>query len=180
MKIFITGFLITCSTLCSATQKCSIKSTDLNFITPKADNIANTYWQDNKEDGESIKRLYITYKDGSTAVIKHKFCSEYKFEAVYYREEQEQTNSTEKIKTSLTTFLSYVAHKDNMQKKAIKTMMAELDKYTFVPDEAIGATYNGHDSVYGDASYSILYSPLNYSAIYSAAISVKVGIGGIH
>ncbi len=180
MKIFITGLLITCSTLCSAEQKCSIKSTDLNFVTPKADNIANTYWQNDKGDGESVKRLHITYKDDSTAVIKHKFCSEYKFEAVYYMEERAQTNSTDKIKTSLTTFLSYVAHKDSTQKEAIKTMMAELDKYTFVPDEAIGATYNGHDSVYGDTSYSILYSPLNYSAIYSAAISVEVGIGGIH
>lgn len=180
MKHFITGLLIICSAICNAEQQCSIKSTDLNFVTPKADSITNTYWQDDKENGESVKRLFITYKDGSTAVIKHTFCSEYKFEAVYYMEEQEQTNSTEKIKTSLTTFLSYVAHKDNMQKKAIKTMMAELDKYTFVPDEVIGATYNGHESVYGDTSYSILYSPLNYSAIYSAAISVEVGIGGIH
>jgi hypothetical protein len=180
MKIFITGLLITSSTLCSAKQKCSIKSTDLNFVTPKADNIANTYWQDDKEDGESVKRLHITYKDGSTAVIKHKFCSEYKFEAVYYMEEQEQTNSTEKIKTSLILFLSYVAHKDSSQKEAIKTMIAELDKYTFVPNEVFGATYNGHDQAYGDTGYSILYSPINYSSIYSSAISVEMGIGGIH
>lgn len=180
MKIFIAGLLITCSTLCSAEQKCSIKSTDLNFFTPKADNIANTYWQYDKEDGESVKRLHITYKDGSTAVIKHKFCSEYKFEAVYYMEERAQTNSTDKIKTSLTTFLSYVAHKDSTQKEAIKTMFAELDKYTFAPDEVFGATYNGHDPAYGDTGYSILYSPMNYSSIYSSAISVEMGIGGIH
>ena len=180
MKFLPLLLFITMSSPTYASNKCDIKSTDLHFVTPKDDNIANTYWQDNQEDGESVKRLYITYKDGSTAVIKHKFCSEYKFEAVYYMEEQEQTNSTEKIKTSLTTFLSYVAHKDNMQKKAIKKMMTELDKYTFVPDEVIGATYNRNDSVYGDTSYSIIYSPLNYSAIYSAAISVEVGIGGTH
>ena len=69
---------------------------------------------------------------------------------------------------------------DETTQKAIKTMMTELDKYTFVPDEVFGATYNGHESVYGDTSYSVLYSPLNHSAIYSAAISVEVGIGGIH
>ncbi|WP_331347122.1 hypothetical protein [Cellvibrio sp. UBA7661] len=180
MKFLPLLFFIAMSSPTYASSKCSIKSKDLNFITPKANNIANTYWQDSNENGESVKRLHITYKDGSTAVIKHTFCSEYKFEAVYYTEEQEQTNSTDKIKASFTTFLSYVAHKDNMQKKAIKSMMAELDKYTFVPDEAFGATYNGHESVYGDTSYSVLYSPLNYSAIYSAAISVEVGIGGIH
>lgn len=180
MKIFITGLLITCSTLCSAEQKCSIKSTDLNFVTPKADNIANTYWQNDKEDGEVIKRFFVTYKDGSTAVIKHKFCSEYKFEAVYYMEERAQMNSTDKIKKSLTTFLSYVAHKDSTQKEAIKTMFAELDKYTFVNDEVFGATYNGHDPAYGDTGYSIIYSPMNHSSIYSSAISVEMGIGGIH
>lgn len=180
MKIFITGLLITCSTLCSAEQKCSIKSTDLNFVTPKADNIANTYWQNDKEDGEVIKRFFVTYKDGSTAVIKHKFCSEYKFEAVYYMEERAQMNSTDKIKTSLTAFLSYVAHKDSTQKEAIKTMFAELDKYTFVNDEVFGVTYNGHDPAYGHTGYSIIYSPMNYSSIYSSAISVEMGIGGIH
>lgn len=180
MKFLTFLLLIAISSSTYASNICNIKLKDLNFVTPKAANITNTYWQDDKEDGEVIKRLFVTYKDGSTAVIKHKFCSEYKFEAVYYMEKQEQTNSTEKIKTSLATFLSYVAHKDNMQKKAIKTMMAELDKYTFVPDEVFGATYNGHESVYGDASYSVLYSPLNHSAIYSAAISVEVGIGGIH
>lgn len=170
------------STLCSAQENphCKFKEKDLTFTTPKAENIANTFWQDGEENNEVVKRLYITYENGSTAIIKHKFCSEYKFEAVYYTKEIEPKNSTEEIKTSLITFLSYVAHKDSTQKEAIKTMMAELDKYTFVSSEVTGATYNGHDPAYGDTGYSIIYSPLNYSSIYSAAISVEMGIGGIH
>lgn len=180
MKLLTFLLLIAMSSSTYAINKCNIKSKDLNFVTPKSQNIANTYWQDDKKDGEVIKRLFVTYKDGSTAVIKHKFCSEYKFEAVYYMEERVKTNSTDKIKTSLITFLSYVAHQDSTQKEAIKTMIAELGKYTFVNDEVFGATYNGHDPAYGDTGYSILYSPMNYSSIYSSAISVEMGIGGIH
>lgn len=180
MKSLTFLLFIAMSSSTYASNKCNIKLKDLNFVTPKAENIANTYWQDDKEDGEVIKRLFVTYKDGSTAVIKHKFCSEYKFEAVYYMEERAKTNSTNQIKTSLTTFLSYVAHKDSTQKEAIKTMFAELDKYTFVNDEVFGATYNGHDPAYGDTGYSIIYSPMNHSSIYSSAISVEMGIGGIH
>lgn len=162
------------------THNCKVTEKNLNFQTPKSNDIANTFWQEDKEGDETVKRLQITYKNGSIAVIKHRFCETYQFEAVYYTEERETKNSTEKIKTSLTTLLSYVAHKDSTQKEAIKTMIAELDKYTFVSDEVTGATYNGHDPAYGDTGYSILYSPLNYSSIYSAAISVEMGIGGMH
>lgn len=180
MKYLIVVLLITYSAFCGAKQNCNITSKDLNFFTPKADNITNTFWKDSNEEGESVKRLYVIYKNGSTAIIKHRFCSKYKFEAVYYMEERERTNSTKKIKSSLILFLSYVAHKDSTQKEAIKTIIAELDKYTFVPDEVTGATYNGHDPAYGDTGYSILYSPMNHSSIHSSAISVEMGIGGIH
>jgi hypothetical protein len=180
MKVIITTLFITNSIFSDSALACSITPKDLNFVTPNRNGITNTFWQDEKQEDETVKRLYITYKDGSTAIIKHRFCSTYQFEAAYYMEEKDRVTSTKKIKTSLTKFLSYVAHKDSTKKEAIRHMIAELDKYSFAPDEIAGVTYNGHDPAYGDTSYSITYFPINYSSLHGSAIFVGMRIGGMH
>lgn len=163
-----------------AESDCEIKAKDLTFATPKLDDIANTFWQDGKEGNETVKRLHIAYKDGSTTVIKHRFCNTYKFEAAYYMEEQNRPASKDDIKKKLNELLPYIAHKDNTQKQAVNSMLAQLAEQQFDQGEIFGAAFNGHESVYGDTSYSILYFPNNYSSLHSAAIYMDVGIGGIH
>ncbi len=180
MKSLTFTLFLTISASVYAGEKCSISAKDLNFTTPKSEKIANTFWQEDQEAGEAVKRLFIAYIDGSSAVIKHRFCDTYKFEAAYYMEDQNRTVSTDDIKNKLTELLPYIAHKDDMQKKAVNSMLAELAEQQFDQGEILGAAYNGHESVYGDTSYSILYFPINYSSLHSAAIYMDVGIGGIH
>ena len=180
MKFFIAALTITSCSFCNAAEKCKITEENLNFSAPKSKTIYKSYWQDSKEGNETIKRLHIAFEDGSTATIKHRFCDLYKFEAAYYMEEQNRAASTNDIKNKLNELLPYIAHKDDMQKKAVNSMLAELAEQQFDQGEILGAAYNGHKSVYGDTSYSILYFPINYSSLHSAAIYMDVGIGGIH
>lgn len=180
MKFLYAILFLTISSASSATEKCGISTKDLTFSTPTSENIANAFWQESKQGNETIKRLSITYKDGSIAIIKHIFCSTYKFEAAYYMEEEGKPESIEAIKKKLKYSLFYVAHKDNTQKKAIDKMITELNQSDFDLGEIVGATYNGTDSVYGDTEYSIIYLPINHSSLHNAAIFVEIGIGGIH
>jgi len=180
MKLLYLILFIVLSSTSQAETKCMISTKDLTFNTPKAQDIANTFWQEEKEGQETIKRLNITYRDGSIAVIKHQFCSTYKFEAAYYMEEKGKPKSMEEIQKKLRLSLTYVAQKDNTQKKAIGKMIAELNESSFDSSEIVGASYNGFDSAYGDTGYSIIYFPINHSSLHSAAIFVEVGIGGVH
>ena len=180
MKLLTLAILIITSSICYADPKCQVTAETLTFVTPKSSDITNTFWQDDKEGLEAVKRLHISYNDGSTAIIKHRFCSIYSFEVAYYVENRKNLTSIETLRSKLKTFIGYAAHADSTRQDAIKIMIDELNENGFDPSEIIGVSYNGFDPSYGDTGYDFMYFPIEHSSLHRAAIFVEIGIGGMH
>lgn len=168
------------SSLCCADYKCEISTKNLSFPTPKSNDIANTFWQDDKDGHETIKRLHITYKDGSVAVLEHKFCSMYNFEVAYYVAERGALNTTESIQEKAKYFLTYASIQGGDQQEAIETMAQNLSKKKFTTENEATTGYDGSHPQYGRAEYVIDYYPLGAASIHEAAISFYMGLGGMH
>ncbi len=180
MKNILIIYLACFASLSYANNDCDISSKLLKFKTPESNDIANIFWQDDKDGYETIKRLHITYKDGSIAVLEHKFCSMYNFEVAYYVADRELIENTDLIQKKAKYFFTYAAIQGGDQEEAIETMAVNLHENKFNPEKEAAIGYSGHHPQYGSAEYSIDYYPLGSASIHKAAITFYVGIGGMH
>lgn len=181
MKILYLALLITLSASCSADNgKCSITTKSLNLTTPKSADIVNSFWQNDEDGEETIKRLAVIYKDGSVAMIEHKYCSMYNFEAAYYVKDKSNVNTTDAIRETLNSLFAYAALKDNSQKNAIHAMTQRLKEKNFNPDNSIGTGHDQSNESNQNTEYSISYLPIEDSSLHEAALFVYMGIGGMH
>lgn len=160
--------------------KCSITTKSLNLTTPKAANIVNSFWQDDKDGDETIKRLTVNYKDGSIAIIEHKYCSMYNFEVAYYARDSESINTTDAIRATLTSLFAYAALTDNSQKSAINAMVERLNEKKFDANSNITTGFDQSNESNQNTEYSISYLPIEDSSLHEAALFVYMGIGGMH
>ena len=180
MKKFCFILLLITTPLCFADYECEYTTNKLNFITPNSSDIVNTFWQNDKNGYETIKRLYITYTDGSTAVIEHKFCTVYNFEVAYYTSSRNRLPSTAAIEKKMKLFFTYASLQDGSQQESITTMIEALNKKKFTPEKSIAIGHRGFDPEHGDAEYSIHYQPLGDVAIHKAALTIYMGLGVMH
>jgi hypothetical protein len=184
MKLLYLTLLITLSASCSAgtadNGKCSITTKSLNLTTPKSANIVNSFWQDDEDGEETIKRLTINYKDGSIAMIEHKYCSMYNFEVAYYVKDKGSVKTTDAISETLNSLFAYAALTDNSQKSAIQAMTQRLKEKKFNPDNSVSTGYDQSNESNQKSEYSISYLPIEDSSLHEAALFVYMGIGGMH
>lgn len=182
MKNFAFFSLIFACSLCSAKNKCTLSTEDLNLATPTHQDIANTFWQDNKnkDSNESIKRLFITYKDGSFAIIEHKYCLMYNFEAAYYSADKSKLSTTKAIQTKTEQLLAYASIKDSNQHESISELISKLNMKKFNAEKNITSSAYGFLPDYGDSEYSLDYVSLGDVSVHQAALFVYMGIGGMH
>jgi hypothetical protein len=184
MKTLYLTLLIILSASCSAgtadNSKCSITTKSLKLPPPKSADIVNSFWQDDIDGEETIKRLTINYKDGSVAMIEHKYCSMYNFEVAYYVKDKNKVNTTDAISEILNSVFAYAEFKDNSQKNAINAMIQRLKEKKFTPDSNISTSYDQSNDSNQNTEYSISYLPIEDSSLHEAAVFVYMGIGGMH
>ena len=180
MKTITLVLLATFSHFCLADYECDYSTKNLTFKTPESADIENTFWQDDQEGYETVKRLYLTYKDGSIAVLEHKFCSVYNFEVLYYFSDRNLFSKTEEIQKKMNYFFSYASLIDTEQQEAIDSLIEHFNKNNFNPDKTMTRGYSGFAPELGDSSYFLGYYPLGEISVHEAALRMYMGIGGVH
>lgn len=182
MKNLVFILLLATSGHCFASQECIFETKKLTFETPKSHDIVNTFWQDDrdKDSDESIKRLFISYKDGSFAILEHKYCLMYNFEAAYYLADKSKLSSIKAIQAKTEQLLAYASIKDSNQHESIGELISTLNGKKFNAERNITSSAYGFIPAYGDSEYSINYFPLGDVSVHQAAFFVYMGIGGTH
>ena len=163
-----------------APLNCKIAEKSLQFKTPTSSDITHTLWQESNEENETVRRLYITYKDGSVAVLEHKYCSTYNFEVAYYVGDKSKLSTTKEVQKKAESFFSYASLSDSSQHEAITTMIRTLNERKFDAEKKIATGYRGFDPKHGDTEYSIDYFPLGDVSVHQAALFVYMGLGVMH
>lgn len=184
MRIIISllffSFTVACHAEKGTEQDCQFKYSNINLITPKADNIINSYWQKDTDGYESVDRLYVSYKDGSTAIIEHKYCSMYNFEIAYYTSNKSSVSNIENLTHTLETMFSYAGIKDDTINSALADMKEKLQIKKFTPTQAIAVSADESNSDNQRVDYSVSYMPIEDSSLHEAALFIYMGIGGEH
>lgn len=181
MKLSMSTLLLLLSIFCYAENSslsCDITKETLNLSTPTADNIANTFWQEGHDGYEKVNRLHILYKDGSVAVLEHKYCIMYNFEVAYYS--SNALSESRDIVELFENFLTFSGAQDASGKKAAAAINKRLDEKGFNSGRAVATTYDGSTSNNQLVEYSISYQPLEDSSLHKSAVFIYLGIGGEH
>lgn len=166
--------------MCYAKKECKYTTKNLTFPNPTSKNIANIYWQDTKEGYETIKRLYISYKDGSLALIEHKFCSMYNFEAAYYVKEKQEFEKISDIEKEIKSFFKYSSIQDNTLSEALEIMKANMIEKRFDFEKGLFTNHYDSNEHHQLAEFQIEYLPLVDTSFHDAALFIYMGIGGMH
>jgi hypothetical protein len=184
MKIILSFLFLSLTVACHAEKnsqhECQFGPSNIELTTPKADNIINSSWVKDSDGYESIDRLYVNYKDGSVAIIEHKYCSMYNFEIAYYARDKSSFADAEKIAATLGTLLSYSAIKDDTIGSALTDIKEKLKGKKFNSSQAVTADVNESNSDNQQVEYSVSYLPLEDSSLHKAALFFYMGIGGEH
>ena len=182
MRIIISLLLATITISCHAEKpkKCDFTSQNIKLITPNAENIANSFWQKDVDGYEVIDRLYVNYKNGSVAVIEHKYCSMYNFEVAYYSKDKSEFSDTTNLEKTLKGLFSTVAISDKKTQSSITTMISRLEEKKFNSNHPAATAYDDSTEDLKRAEYSISYTPIEDSSLHKAALFVYMGIGGEH
>lgn len=184
MKSLVSFLLLTLAVACHAetdgTHECPLTSKKLSFITPTSDNIANAFWQTGTDGYESVDRLHIVYKNGSVAVVEHKYCSMYNLEIAYYANKMDEFSDIKRFEETLKHFFTYSAIQDADGQKAISAMTKRFIEKGFRADSALTTGYEGSTQDNKRAEYSLSYVPVEDSSIHKAALFIYMGIGGEH
>src|SRR5690606_26806479 len=170
MKSLVSFLLLTLAVACHAetdgTHECPLTSKKLSFITPTSDNIANAFWQTGTDGYESVDRLHIVYKNGSVAVVEHKYCSMYNFEIAYYVNKVDELSGIKELEKTLKRFFTYSAIQDVDIQKAISAMTMRFTEKGFNADGALTTGYEGSTQDNKKAEYSLGYVPVEDSSIH--------------
>lgn len=179
-SVLLLTFIVTCRAEKGSTDTCSLTGDNLNFFTPTSDNIANIFWQEDVDGYESLNRLHIVYKNGSVAVVEHKYCSMYNFEIAYYAREKSEFSDVPQLKKLLEELLGYAAIKDARTQAAISVMVKQLENKGFDADSALATAHDDSTQDNKRAEYSLSYLPIEGSSLHNAALFIYIGIGGEH
>lgn len=184
MRIIISLLFFSLTVAChaekSTEQDCQFNSSNINLITPKADNIIHSYWQKDTDGYESVDRLYVSYKDGSIATIEHKYCSMYNFEIAYYTSNKSSVSNIENLTRTLETIFSFTGIKDDTINPALADIKEKLQTKKFTPAQTITIGADESNSDNQRVEYSISYMPIEDSSLHKAALFIYMGIGGEH
>ncbi len=168
--IILTLLLIITSPLLakSAENHCEYKK---GFVAHKQitdKNVSNYHWDEriSSESNEQITTLYLTYKNGDTAIIEHKYCIMYNFEVSYLVADPDFSDSQKNIgKLMAQIFKQYAV------KKIIFTPPLE--------NILKNKTYDFDFSGYNNVELFIEQQPLTKGSTFSHMITFYIGIGGI-
>ena len=184
MKIIISLLLAAITMSCHAEKntdhKCTLTDKKINLITPTTKDIANSFWQKDVDGYESIDRLYINYKNGSVAIIEHKYCSMYNFEVAYYSKEKDDFSDIGNLTETLQGFFKLSAFSDKKMQSSINAMIERLKEKNYSPDTSVSTAYDDSTEDSKRAEYSIGYVPIEDSSLHKGALFIYVGIGGEH
>ncbi len=178
--IILTVLTVSCYADKNSKQGCDYTKASLKLTTPKAENIAQTYWQTDREDYESIDRLFVVYKTGAMAVFEHKYCSMYNFEVAYYSRDGSELSDLPSFEKTLRTLFSVASFSDAKIQESIPAMMKQISENKFDSSEISSASYDGSTEDAKRAEFSISYLPVEDSSLHRAALFVYMGIGGEH
>lgn len=184
MKLLTAIILLALTASCHAEknsmQDCNYTKASVKLTTPKAENIAQSYWQTNVEDYESIDRLFVIYKTGSIAIFEHKYCSMYNFEVAYYSRDGGEFSDIASLEKTLRTLFSAASFSDVKTQKAVPAIIEQMKENKFDPSEVSSAAYDGSTEDAKRAEFSLSYIPIEDSSLHKAALFVYMGIGGEH
>ena len=184
MKLLTSLLLLTLTAACHAeksrTPTCSLRIENLNFVTPTSDNIESTFWQKDVDGYESINRLHIAYKDGSVAVVEHKYCLMYNFEIAYYASTTNELSDGKKLSEILKSFFNYSAVQDTSIQNAVSAIIKRFEEKGFDADSALATAHDDSTQDNKRAEYSVSYMPIEDSSLHRAALFIYMGIGGEH
>lgn len=167
-----------CNAETSAKNSCQFSKNNINLTTPKSPEIINTHWQESNEGNETVNRLYLSYVDGSMAVIEHKYCSMYNYEVAYYSANKNSASTIESMANRLTELLSYAALKAELSEPPQNTIKEKLKDKGFEKDSEISFGFHSSDSKNQLVEYSFSYAPNEQSSIHRNSTFIYMGIGG--
>lgn len=182
MRLVISLLLAAITISCHAEKNstCEFTSKNVKLVTPKGENIANSFWQKDVDGYEAIDRLYVNYKNGSVAVIEHKYCSMYNFEVAYYSNDKSEFSDIANLEKTLKGLVSAAAFSDKKIQSSITAMISRLEEKKFTANRPAATAYDDSTENSKRAEYSISYTPIEDSSLHKAALFVYMGIGGEH
>lgn len=182
MKLVFLFLLVILTSACQADEKvkndCVFTHENLNLSTPKGLDLDQAFWQKDLDGSEKIDRITMLFKDGSVAVIEHKYCSMYNFEVAYYTDNQAKFSDTKKLNATLKNLYSLSAIQDKSLDVAINTMTNRLQEKGYSEEQAIGTGYDSSTEKNQKVEFSLSYQPLDDSSIHKAALFIYMGVGG--
>ncbi len=153
-------------------------NTEENSCTYKAGYIAhkqitekniNFYkWVDriSKDNGEYITTLYITYDNGNTVTIEHKYCDMYNFEVSYFVADPDFSYSKENISGIMTQYFElYSVKKLSFTPTLDMILKNNLKDFKYSGNERVELIIEQH--------------PLTSAGTYRRLINFYIGIGGM-
>ena len=179
MKCVIAALLIMSSTFCNAEPKCEYTTKKLSFPNPTSAEVDNIFWQDAEDGYETIKRLYISYKDGSTAVIEHKFCSMYNFQIAYYTKDKESLKQPDQVYRKMKSLFGYSSVKDDTLREAIEVFNKNLVEQEYDYEKEFFTNHDDSNEKNQGVEFQLEYLPIEGPALHEAALFIYMGIGGI-
>lgn len=184
IKTIAAFFLAITSVLCcaeeSSHQKCSYAKEDMKLVTPKDNNIVNSYWVNDVDGYETVDRLFVNYKNGSTAVIEHKYCSMYNFEVAYYSRDSSEFSNPASLEKTASALFELAAFSDNKTRNALQLLIKKLREKKFSYLEASSATYESSTEDSKRLESTLSYLPIEDSSLHKSALFIYMGIGGEH
>jgi len=182
MKILAAIVLLAITVSCHAeknvTNDCNYKKVNLKLTTPQEENIAHSYWQTDTDGYESIDRLFVIYKNGSVAIIEHKYCSMYNFEVAFYSREATEFSDAISFEKTFRNLFSLAAFSDRKTRKSISTMIKQMNENNFDSSGTMSASSDASTEDSKRAELSLSYNPLEDSSLHKAALFIYMGIGG--
>lgn len=177
MRLSLLVFIFALATNSFAGENCTITHQSLAEPTPTDENIAKFFWQKDSDGSEKIDRLTLLLKDGSVAVVEHKYCSMYNFELAYYTNNKTQFENTEALSSTLKNLYNLSAVQDKSIDTAINAMADRLKEKEFNSEQAMGTGYDSSTANNQKAEFSLSYQPLEDSSIHKAALFIYMGVG---
>ena len=186
-KLLLTPLALTASSIYTAAEpQCANPANTVKELPPQnATTIARHFWESGRDRYKGhLKTLHIFFKNGDYAVLQHQYCTMYNFEAVYFRNGQEDDLDAAGIVGILTDLYErYAAKKATFKRPLADIISASLKERGFSDDKDIRVGLPENDADYPNkrVQYSIHYSSLQRNtSVYSSVSTFYLGIGGMH
>lgn len=173
--------LILFSIGCTAEESCQFKNSFVKEDIPKNEKVSMSYWQTGKDrdSEETVKRLYLVYKNGDMAVIEHKYCEMYNFELSYFSDRYSNVESTKKIGELISSHMIFSAIQPSFNKNLGLIIMRKLEEKGFKTDKDLSVILPDDDVTFDEhVEYGMSYHP-KMEGIISSGLNFYMSIGGL-